>query len=116
MKIRHTQGNKCKGDRIYSIETKGKEIFSHAHIMVLINALAKNESLIYKDMGLEETNRPFFFEEAVKEAIRLGKNGHSFIDDKDTKAQQEFCKKYYLPKNYYEKFKQTLINDFGKEE
>ena len=55
---------------------------------------------------------PFFFEEAIISAIDLGKKGTDLIEDKNNDVSEELCKRYGLNFN---KWKQTKINDFYKE-
>lgn len=51
MKIKFKKGKKSDGDRLFLIETHGEEAFNHARLMILINALAKNEYDLYKNGG-----------------------------------------------------------------
>ena len=113
MKIRYKKGRKCDGDRIFSIETNGEEVFTHARLMILINALAKNEYLIYKNGKWDERGMDFLYEFALQDAIKLGKKGITFIDEKNPEKPilKEFCKRNKLMKNF-EIFKQTILNEF----
>jgi len=113
MKIKYKKGGKGDWDRIFSISTQGDEVFTHARLMILINALAKNEYLIYKKGGWEEKGKPFLYMDAVKDAIQLGINGITFIDeeDKDSPELRKFCDRNCFSSKFG-MFKQTLLNDF----
>ncbi|KKN13994.1 hypothetical protein LCGC14_1000710 [marine sediment metagenome] len=114
MKIRYKKGKKFDGDRIFTIETKGEEAFTHARLMVLINALAKNEYLIYKYGKWDEQGKDFLYEFALKDAIELGKKGIAFIDEENLERPilKEFCKRNELN---FQSTKQTILNEFIKE-
>jgi len=116
MKIRWKKGNKFDGDRIFSIETNGEEIFTHARLMILINALAKNEWLIYKDGKWDEKGKDFLYEYALKDAIDLGKKGITFIDETNQEKPElkQFCERNNLMRKF-SVFKQTLLNEFKEE-
>lgn len=115
MKIRYKKGRKFDGDRIFSIESNGQEIFTHARLFMLINALAKNEWLIYKKGKWDEKGKPFLYEEAIIDAIQLGIKGITFIDEKDDKELLDFCKRNELMRKF-DNYKQTLLNEFIKED
>jgi hypothetical protein len=116
MKIRYKQGRKFEGDRIFSIETKGEEIFTHARLMILINALAKNEYEIYKEGKWGEKGMDFLYEYALKDAIELGKHGITFIDETNPNRPilKAFCERNKLMKKF-KVFEQTILNEFIKE-
>lgn len=119
MKIRYKNGRKFNGDRIFSIETKGEEFFTHARMMVLINALAYNEHLVYTKekspynnyTSWSETGRDFLFEQAMHEAIDLGVQGKVFIDQKDDNLLKDFCTRNKLMRKFPE-WKQTILKEF----
>ena len=116
MKIRYKKGRKFDEDRIFTIETNGEEVFTHARLMILINALAKNEYLIYKNGKWDEKGFDFLYEFALQDAIELGKKGICFLDEKDEEKPilKEFCQRNKLM-GKFELFKQTLLNEFIKE-
>lgn len=113
MKIRYKKGRKFNEDRIFSIETNGEEIFTHARLMILINALAKNEYLIYKNGEWDKRGKDFLYEFALQDAIELGKKGLTFIDEKNPEKPllKAFCERNHLMKKFI-LFKQTLLNEF----
>lgn len=47
----------------------GEEFFTHARLMILINALADNEYKIYKHGKWDEKGKDFLYEYALKDAI-----------------------------------------------
>lgn len=109
MKIRFKEGNKCEGDRLFSIETKGEEFFNHSRLLILINELSRNEWLIYKKGEWDKKGKDFLFPLAINEAIELGKLGISFLEDNNEIILKEFCQRNHLK---FEKFKQTKLEDF----
>ena len=115
MKIRFKKGRKFDGDRIFTIETNGEEIFTHARLMILINALAKNEYLIYKDGNWDEKGMDFLYEFAVKDAIDLGIKGITFLDETHPEHPElkAFCERNKLMRKF-NLFKQTLLTEFGE--
>jgi len=117
MKIRFKKGKKFKGDRIFSIETNGEEFFTHARLMILINALADNEYKIYKEGDWDKKGMDFLYEYALIDAIKLGKEGKVFIDEErdDKPLLKEFCERNKLMKKF-NLFKQTLLNEFEGED
>lgn len=115
MKIRFKKGRKFDGDRLFSIETNGEEIFTHARLMILINALAKNEYQIYKKGEWDKRGMDFLYEYALKDAIELGKKGITFLDEKEPNPElKAFCERNKLMKKF-NLFKQTILNEFIEE-
>ena len=114
MKITFVKGKKNKGDdKLFFIETKGEETFSHARLLILINQLAINEWKIYVGEGWINKGKDFLLPLAVNDAIEKGKEGIDFLDDKNEKIIEEFCKEHHLRFN---KFKQSKLNDFFRED
>ena len=113
MKIRFKKGRKFDGDRIFTIETQGEEIFTHARLMILINALADNEYKIYKDGKWDEKGMKFLYEDALMDAVDLGIKGKVFLDEQrdDRPLLREFCEKNKLMRKF-DLWKQTLLNEF----
>lgn len=62
MKIKYKQGRKFKEDRIFSIETKGEEIFTNARLMILIN-----ERDIIREPRTTHSTKPEIFYKMVDE-------------------------------------------------
>jgi len=114
MKIGYTKGTKFDGDRKFYIETNGKEVFTHARLFMLINALAKNEWLIYSKGGWMDKGFDFLYPLAIEDAIKKGEEGIVFMDEKDDSELKKFCERNKLM-NKFNSFKQTLLNDFIKE-
>jgi hypothetical protein len=116
MKIRYKQGRKFDGDRIFTIETKGEEIFTHARLMILINALAKNEYEIYTKGGWDNRGFDFLYEFALKDAIELGMKGITFLDETNPEHPElkAFCERNKLMRKF-DVFKQTLLTEFEKQ-
>ena len=114
MKIGYTAGSKFDGDRKFYIETNGKEVFTHARLFILINALTQNEKLIYENGGWADRGFDFLYPLAIEDAIKLGQQGIVFIDQKDDTELKKFCERNKLMRKF-NVFKQTLLNDFIKE-
>ena len=116
MKIRYKKGKKFDGDRIFTIETKGEEVFTHARLMILINALAKNEYAIYRNGEWDKKGMDFLYEFALQDAVELGKKGITFLDETNPERPilKEFCQRNKLMKKF-DLFKQTILNEFIKE-
>ena len=117
MKIRYKKGKKFEGDRIFYIETDGEEFFTHARLMILINALAKNEWLIYKDGKWDEKGKDFLYEYALKDAVEMGIKGETFIDEENQELPllKSFCERNHLMRKF-SVFKQTLLDEFEEKE
>jgi hypothetical protein len=110
MKITFKDGNKTAGDKLFFIESNGKEAFNHARLMILLNQLAINEYKIYTQNGWDKKGKDFLFPIAILDAIEQGKNGTDFLDDKNENALMRYCNRNYLK---FSKFKQSKLGDFG---
>lgn len=113
MKISFKGGKKCEGDKLFFIETNEEEPFNHARLMILLNQLAKNEWLIYKEGEWDERGKDFLFPLAVEDAIEKGRQGIDFLDDEFEPELKKFCDYHFLK---FEKFKQSKLNDFFKKD
>jgi hypothetical protein len=94
MNITIKDGRLFDGDRKLFIETKGNEAFTLFKLIQIINQIAYNESRRYE--RLLKRGGTLYFEEAVKEAIVLGKNSIDFTSEKNIKILNDFCIRWQL--------------------
>ena len=109
MKIIKKKGNKWKEDYVFFINSNGEEAFAMDKLLLLVNQLALNEFNGFREKGYEEKEYPFFFEDAVEEVIKLGKEGINLLDNANEPIVKQLCEKYRLP---FTKWKQTTLEVF----
>jgi len=111
MKIIIKKGRQFDGDRLISIKTKEEECFNLARWYLLTNQLSFNEANKY-ERALQSGNR-LWFQDATQEMIEYGKQGVDFLDKKNEDLLEKFCDKWKIN---FDLIKQTILNDFEKEE
>lgn len=113
MKIKKIKGSKFCGDELILVETKGNEPITLYRLFLLINQFAFNESKRYPHYLPN-----LLFENFMMEAIKHGKEGTNFLDNKNDWILKQVLNKVY-PIEGEKKFflyKQSRINDFGVKE
>jgi len=118
MRIEITEGKYGKDDKIILFTSTDKntapierEAISIFKLGLLVNQLAFNELKIkngYKRRLLEK-GEPLFFEEAIKEAIEMAKNGINWAESHNLGLVKEWVKKYNINlENVEEELRRTF--------
>ena len=109
MKITSVKGKYHENDKIYLVETNGAEPITLYRLFLLVNQIAVNESKRYKSFLPS-----LLFENFMMEAIKHGKEGTNFLDNKNDYILKQVLKECY-PKEGEKKFnlyKQSMLEDF----